>query len=109
MDVLAGAQPEFQPAARAFLARFPGAAMTLALPDFTLYRLNVEGGRLVLGFGHALNLSASLLHDLAKRLTATPIIRARSWGHGRAAGRTGAGDGKAVEGGGRRRRVRPSP
>jgi len=65
VDVLAGAQPDFQPAARAFLARFPGAAMTLALPDFTLYRLNVEGGRLVLGFGHALNLSASLLHDLA--------------------------------------------
>lgn len=66
VEVLAGAQPEFQPAARAFLARFPGAAMTLALPDFTLYRLNVEGGRLVLGFGHALNLSASLLHDIAK-------------------------------------------
>jgi putative heme iron utilization protein len=40
VDVLAGAQPDFQPAARAFLARFPGAAMTLALPDFTLYRLN---------------------------------------------------------------------
>ena len=66
VGVLAGAQPEFQPAARAFLARFPAAAMTLALPDFSLYRLNVEGGRLVLGFGHALNLSASLLHDLAK-------------------------------------------
>jgi putative heme iron utilization protein len=65
VDVLAGSQPEFQPAARAFLARFPGAAMTLALPDFSLYRLNVEGGRLVLGFGHALNLSASLLGDLA--------------------------------------------
>jgi len=65
VDVLGGAQPEFQPAARAFLARFPGAAMTLALPDFTLYRLNVESGRLVLGFGHALNLSTSLLHGLA--------------------------------------------
>lgn len=65
VDVLAGAQPEFQPAARAFLGRFPGAAMTLALPDFTLYRLKVESGRLVLGFGHALNLSASALQDLA--------------------------------------------
>jgi putative heme iron utilization protein len=65
VDVLGGAQPEFQPAARAFLGRFPGAAMTLALPDFALYRLNVESGRLVLGFGHALNLSASLLHELA--------------------------------------------
>lgn len=65
VEVLAGTQPEFQTAARAFLSRFPGAAMTLALPDFTLYRLEIEGGRLVLGFGHALNLSASLLRDLA--------------------------------------------
>jgi putative heme iron utilization protein len=65
IEVLAGPQPEFQPAARAFLARFPGAAMTLSLPDFALYRLDVEGGRLVLGFGHALNLSASLLRELA--------------------------------------------
>jgi hypothetical protein len=65
VDVLAGSQPAFQPAARAFLSRFPGAAMTLALPDFSLYRLNVEGGRLVLGFGHALNLSAALLHEVA--------------------------------------------
>lgn len=66
VDVLTGAQPEFQPAARAFLTRFPGAAMTLSLPDFSLFRLNVEGGRLVLGFGHALNLTASLLQDIAK-------------------------------------------
>lgn len=65
VEALSGGQPEFQPAARAFLARFPGAAMTLALPDFGLYRLQVEGGRLVLGFGHALNLSASLLRELA--------------------------------------------
>jgi hypothetical protein len=65
VQLLAGGDPEFQPAARAFLSRFPGAAMTLALPDFSLYRLNVEGGRLVLGFGHAINLSASLLHDIA--------------------------------------------
>jgi putative heme iron utilization protein len=65
VDVLGGAMPEFQPAARTFLSRFPGAAMTLALPDFALYRLNVEGGRMVLGFGHALDVSASLLRDLA--------------------------------------------
>jgi putative heme iron utilization protein len=65
VEVLVGDQPEFQPAARAFLARFPGAAMTLSLPDFGLYRLGIEGGRLVLGFGHAINLSASLLRGLA--------------------------------------------
>jgi putative heme iron utilization protein len=66
VEVLAGASPAFQPAARAFLGRFPGAAMTLSLPDFALYRLAIEGGRLVLGFGHALNLTGSLLRDLAK-------------------------------------------
>ena len=51
MGVLAGAQPEFQPAARAFLARFPGAAMTLALPDFTLYRLELEAAGWCSGSG----------------------------------------------------------
>jgi hypothetical protein len=31
--------------------------MTLQLPDFVLYRLDIRGGRMVLGFGRALNLS----------------------------------------------------
>ena len=45
VDPLRGDRPEFQPAARAFLGRFPQAAMTLQLPDFTLYRLEIrEGG-----------------------------------------------------------------
>jgi hypothetical protein len=51
---------------RAFLRRFPQAATTLELPDFTLYRLELLGGRMVLGFGRALNLSASHFHDLRK-------------------------------------------
>ena len=42
VDPLRGDRPEFQPAARAFLARFPQAAMTLQLPDFTLYRLEIR-------------------------------------------------------------------
>jgi len=54
----------FESAARAFLTRFPSAAMTLSLPDFTLYRLALEGGRLILGFGRALNLSKSSFKDL---------------------------------------------
>jgi len=56
-DPLGGGRPEFPAAARAFLGRFPQAAMTLQLPDFTLYRLEIRGGRMVLGFGRALNLS----------------------------------------------------
>jgi heme iron utilization protein len=57
VDPLRGDRPEFKAAARAFLARFPQAAMTLQLPDFTLYRLEIHGGRMVQGFGMALNLS----------------------------------------------------
>lgn len=63
---LSGESPDFQAAARAFLARFPQAAMTLQLPDFTLYRLEIRGGRMVLGFGRALNLSGEHFRDLAR-------------------------------------------
>jgi hypothetical protein len=61
---LRGDRPEFEPAARAFRGRFPQAAMTLQLPDFTLYRLEIRGGRMVLGFGRALNLSREHFRDL---------------------------------------------
>ena len=64
VEPLAGEDPGFETAARAFLTRFPAAAMTLSLPDFTLYRLVLEGGRLILGFGRALNLSRSSFKDL---------------------------------------------
>lgn len=57
--------PEFEAASRAFLARVPGAAQTLALGDFGLYRLALSGGRLILGFGRALNLSRSHFVGLA--------------------------------------------
>ncbi len=66
VDPLAAGRPEREPAARVFLDRFPHAATTLQLPDFTLYRLEIRGGRMVLGFGRALNLSASHFRDLRK-------------------------------------------
>jgi heme iron utilization protein len=66
LEPLARDAAEFEAAARAFLERFPSAAMTLSLGDFGLYRLEVEGGRLVLGFGRALNVSRSHFEDLAK-------------------------------------------
>jgi uncharacterized protein YhbP (UPF0306 family) len=66
VEPLRGDQADFAAAARTFVSRFPGAAMTLALPDFGLYRLALEGGRLILGFGAALNLSRSHFEDLAK-------------------------------------------
>jgi len=66
VEPLARDQGDFSVAARMFLLRFPAAAMTLALPDFSLFRLLLEGGRLVLGFGAALNISRSHFEDIAK-------------------------------------------
>jgi putative heme iron utilization protein len=66
VDPLRGDRPEFPGAARAFLSRFPQAAMTLQLADFTLYRLEIRSGRMVLGFGRALNLSGDHFRDIAR-------------------------------------------
>jgi hypothetical protein len=66
VDPLGGERPELEAARRAFLGRFPEAAVTLQLPDFTLYRLEIRGGRMVLGFGRALNLSREHFRDLSK-------------------------------------------
>ena len=64
---IAGDTPEFKPAALAFLKRYPAAAATLQLADFALYRLGIESGRLILGFGQAYNLSRSHFAELAGR------------------------------------------
>jgi putative heme iron utilization protein len=66
VDPLREDRPEYAHAAGAFVGRFPGAATTLKLPDFTLYRLEIRSGRMVLGFGRALNLSG----EHFRRLTA---------------------------------------
>lgn len=66
VDLLSGESAEREAAIRSFVARFPAAATTLALPDFSLYRLEIRGGRLILGFGRALNLSGDHFRDLAR-------------------------------------------
>lgn len=38
--------------------RYPSGAMTVGLPDFAFFSLDLRGGRLVGGFARALNLSA---------------------------------------------------
>jgi putative heme iron utilization protein len=48
-----------------YLARFPGSEMTFRLGDFHLYALQIEGGRLVAGFGRARNLTPRLLAEAA--------------------------------------------
>jgi hypothetical protein len=56
--------PAYAEDAQAYVARFPSAATTLGLGDFRLYRLGIEGGRLVAGFGRAFNLSREILGRL---------------------------------------------
>lgn len=45
--------------------RYPSAAMTLDLGDFTFFSLDIEGGRLIAGFARALNLTAEHLAQAA--------------------------------------------
>lgn len=48
-----------------YIARFPGSARTFALGDFTLYRLEIERGRLVGGFARAATVNREILASLA--------------------------------------------
>lgn len=66
VEPLGGQHPEFQGAARAFLKSHPQAAATLQLADFALYRLELHGGRMVLGFGRAINLSREHFEGIAR-------------------------------------------
>jgi len=48
----------------AYLAKFPDAQPITALGDFAFFRLEITGGRLVSGFGGAVNLSSRTLPSL---------------------------------------------
>ncbi len=48
----------------AYLAKFPEAEPITALSDFAFFRLEITGGRLVSGFGGAVNLTARTLPSL---------------------------------------------
>jgi putative heme iron utilization protein len=62
---VSGGDAGHEAAMHTFLRRFPAAAATLSLPDFSLYRLEIRGGRLIRGFGQALNLMRDHFRDLA--------------------------------------------
>jgi putative heme iron utilization protein len=59
------ASGEFAPAAARFIARFPGADMTLGLPDFNLYELTLGRGRYVEGFARAFNIGPDTFSEVA--------------------------------------------
>jgi putative heme iron utilization protein len=65
VDTLDGDEPAREVARRAYLRRFPSAAVTAALPDFSVFRLEIRGGRVVGGFGRAVNISSTDLASLA--------------------------------------------
>jgi putative heme iron utilization protein len=60
----------FAKAREIFVARFPGAEMTLSLGDFNLYELAFGRGRYVAGFAQAFNLGPDTFKDIAS-LTAS--------------------------------------
>jgi heme oxygenase (biliverdin-IX-beta and delta-forming) len=49
----------------AWSARFPSAALTLSLGDFSFWRLRIGSGRLVAGFGRAFNVASAQLGEAA--------------------------------------------
>ena len=56
----------FAAAEARFVARLPGAALTLSLPDFNLYELTLGRGRYVEGFARAFNVGPETFAGLAR-------------------------------------------
>lgn len=63
--VLDRASREFASAAARFIARFPGAELTLGLQDFNLYELRLGRGRYVEGFARAFNIGPDTFSEVA--------------------------------------------
>jgi hypothetical protein len=61
VEALSGAETE--DAGQAWLARFESAALTVDLGDFSFWRLRIETGRLVVGFGRAFNIGQGQLRE----------------------------------------------
>lgn len=57
--------PEWTAARDRYLERFPEARITFRLGDFTLYRLEVQHGLYVAGFGRAMDLEPADIRKLA--------------------------------------------
>ncbi len=62
---MAERDPEYEPVKARYLARFPEAACTLALTDFSFFRIVPSRARYVAGFGRIYDLSGAALATLA--------------------------------------------
>lgn len=58
--------PDFAAARALYLSRFPAAAQTFGLGDFSLFRLTVNDARYVGGFGRAYRVGVEELQELGK-------------------------------------------
>ena len=56
----------FAAAREIFVARFPGAEMTLSLGDFNLYELTLGRGRYIAGFAQAFNIGPETFKEIAE-------------------------------------------
>ena len=56
----------FAAAREMFVARFPGAEVTLSLGDFNLYELQLGRGRYIAGFGQAFNIGPETFKEVAE-------------------------------------------
>ena len=64
-EVAALDETEATEVAARWAARFPSAAMTLALGDFAFHRLEIRSGRLIAGFGSAHGVGPRVLAEAA--------------------------------------------
>lgn len=55
----------FAAAREVFVARFPGAELTLSLGDFNLYELTLGRGRFIAGFAQAYNIGPETFKEIA--------------------------------------------
>ena len=55
----------FAAAREVFVARFPGAELTLSLGDFNLYELTLGRGRFIAGFAQAYNIGPETFREIA--------------------------------------------
>jgi putative heme iron utilization protein len=62
---VAESESDYEKLRELYLGRFPSSLQTFSLGDFSLYRLDLERGRLVAGFARAVTLTRAAFAELA--------------------------------------------
>lgn len=64
-EVLPRTDPGYAEVKKIYLERFPAAEQLFSLGDFNLWRITLQGGRFVAGFGRAFNLVPEILKKVS--------------------------------------------